>query len=125
MTLEEARAEVLAVEAAWTQAHLEGDLATMALLMAEDYVRINPDGSVATKAQTLATYTPETRYWELAESDEHILQLYGDTAIVVGRWRAKGVNNKVSFDYAARFMSVYTKKQGQWQMVAEQSTTIS
>jgi hypothetical protein len=34
------------------------------------------------------------------------------------------VNRGVRFDYRARFLSVYMRRDGRWQMVAEQSTEI-
>lgn len=118
------RERVLAVEQEWTDAHLRGDVATIARLMADDYLKVNADGSVTDRAATLAAYTPETRYWERAEGDEYIVRIYGDTAIVVGRWTARGVNNGERFDYAARFMSVYVKGADEWKMVAEGATEI-
>lgn len=117
-------AEVLAVERAWTEAHLHGDFAALAQIMADDYLRIETDGSVRDKAAVLAAYQPETRHWEYAAGDEYDVRVYGDTAVIVGRWSARGVNNGAAFDYAARFLTVYVKREGRWQMVAEQSTTI-
>lgn len=114
--------EVLAVERAWTDAHLRGDVATIARLMAEDYIKIEQDGSVSDRAAALASYTPETRYWDKAEGDEYDVRVYGDTAIVIGRWTARGMNNGERFDYAARFMSFYVRREGEWKMVAEQAT---
>jgi ketosteroid isomerase-like protein len=122
--MDEATLAVLAVERAWTQAHLAHDLATIERLMADDYAKIQPDGSVIGKAEALASYEPENRFWELAEGDEYDVRLYGDTAVVIGRWRARGENGGVRFDYAARFLSIYVRRNGQWQMVAEQSTDI-
>ncbi len=116
--------DVMRVERAWTEAHLRGDVATIARLMAHDYLKIERDGSVSDRATTLAKYTPETRYWEKAEGDEYSVRVYGDAAIVIGRWNARGVNNGEHFDYAARFLSVYVKREGEWQMVAEQSVEI-
>jgi ketosteroid isomerase-like protein len=116
--------ELLAVERAWTQAHLAGDRTTLERLMAEDYIKIQPDGTVVDKAQNLAAYQPESRFWELAEGDEYDVRIYGDTALVIGRWRARGENQGVRFDYAARFLSLYVRRTGQWQLVAEQSTEI-
>jgi ketosteroid isomerase-like protein len=92
--------------------------------MTDEYHRIESDGSVSDRAQTLARYTPETRYWEKAEGDDYIVRVYGDTAIVIGRWTARGVNNGERFDYQARFLSVYVKENGEWRMIAEQSTEI-
>lgn len=116
--------QILAVEKAWTTAHLTGDLQTIAQLMADEYVKIQPDGSVATKVQTLATFEPDLRWWETARGDDYDVRIYGDTAVVIGRWTAKGMNNGQPFDYAARFLSVYVRRDGQWKMVAEQSTDI-
>lgn len=117
--------EVLAVERAWTEAHLHGDVATIASLMADAYVKIQPDGSVLGREAALAGFVPEERAWEVAEGDEYDVRVYGNTALVIGRWTARGVNHGVRFDYQARFLSVYVRHNGVWQMVAEQSTEIS
>ena len=64
-----ARAAVLDVERRWTTAHLAGDFATIAKLMADDNVRIQPDGSVGGRAVVLAAYQPEHGHWDYAVSD--------------------------------------------------------
>ena len=116
--------EVLTVERAWTDAHLRGDVQTLEAIMAFDYVKIQPDGSLSDKPATLASYQPEQRAWELAQGDEYDVRMYGDVAVVIGRWTARGINNGQRFDYAARFLSIYLRRDGRWQMVAEQSTDI-
>lgn len=116
--------EILAAERAWTQAHLDGDFATIEEMMAPEYTRINPNGSVSHKAEVLAAYQPENRQWEVAQSDQHEVLLHGETATVIGRWTARGINNGERFDYQARFLSVYVRRNGKWLMLAEQSTEI-
>jgi ketosteroid isomerase-like protein len=116
--------EVLTVERAWTEAHLRGDVQTLESIMAFDYVKIQPDGSLSDKSTTLASYQPDRRNWDVAQGDEYDVRVYGDTALVIGRWSARGNNNGQPFDYAARFLSVYVRREGRWQMVAEQSTEI-
>jgi len=116
--------EILQAEQAWTAAFLQLDLATIDQLMADDYTIIQPGGAVVGKAETLASLRSEQRHWASATSDEHQVRIYGDTAIVIGRWTAKGVNHGEAFDYAARYMSVWVKRAGRWQMVADQSTSI-
>ena len=71
-------AEVLAVEHRWTAAHLAGDFATIADLMAPDYIRIQPDGSVAGRAEVLAAYRPGHRHWDHAAGDQYDVRIYGD-----------------------------------------------
>lgn len=117
-------AEVMAVEKAWTRAHRDGDFAVIEQLMADEYTKINPDGSVINKTETLATYQPDQRHWDKAEGDDYTVRIYSDTAIVIGRWTAQGVNHGQAFDYQARFLSVYARRNGRWQMIAEQSTDI-
>ena len=117
--------KVLAVEHAWTEAHLRGDVQTLEEIMAFDYVKIQPDGSLSDKRTTLASYQPDQRAWDVARGDDYDVRVYGDTAVVIGRWTARGINNGQPFDYAARFLSIYVRRAGRWQMVAEQSTEIS
>jgi hypothetical protein len=45
--------------------------------------------------------------------------------VVIGRWTARGVNHGVQFDERARFLSVYVRRGGGWQLVAEQSTELT
>jgi ketosteroid isomerase-like protein len=116
--------EVLSIEQAWTEAHRRGDVQTLEEIMAFDYVKIQPDGSLSDKRTTLASYQPDRRAWEFAHGDEYDVRVYGDTAVVIGRWTARGNNDGQRFDYAARFLSIYVRRDGHWQMVAEQSTEI-
>jgi len=117
--------EILQAEQAWTAAFIDLDLAVIERLMADDYTIIQLGGVVWGKAETLASLRSEQRHWDSASSDEHFVRVYGDTAIVLGRWTAKGVNHGQAFDYQARCTSVWVKRSGRWQMVADQSTEIS
>lgn len=116
--------EVFRAERAWVEAHRRLDIAALDRLMADEYKHIRPDGSVAGKAEDLASYQTGDRYWDHADSDNYDIQIHGNTAILIGRWRARGVNDGERFDYAARFVSVYVKRDGRWQMVVAQSTPL-
>ena len=116
--------EVLQAERVWVEAHRRLDIAALDRLMADDYRHIRTDGSVVGKAEDLVSYQTGDRYWDFAESDEYDIQVYGHTAVLIGRWRARGINAGERFDYAARFISVYVKQDGRWQMVAAQSTPL-
>lgn len=116
---------VLAAERAWTDAYRRLDLAVIEQLMGDDYVQIRDDGALIDKRAALESLRSETRHWQFAASDAHAVRIYGDAAVVIGRWQAKGVNNGQPFDYAARFLSVYVKRENGWQIVTDQSTTIA
>jgi ketosteroid isomerase-like protein len=116
--------EVIATERAWVEAHRTLDVEQLAALMADEYAVINGEGRVLGKVEDLASYTTGDRHWDFAESDEYDVRVYGDTALLIGRWRARGVNAGDTFDYAARFVAHYVKRDGRWQMTFAQSTTI-
>ncbi len=113
---------ILRTESEWAEAHLRLDLATIARIMADDYVIIGKDGTVIARDEALASYRDDVRKWEYARSDELDVRVYGEAAVVIGRWTARGENNGKRFDYVARFMSVYVRRDGQWYIAAEQST---
>ena len=117
--------EVLTTESQWTQAFIESDMDTLEHLMDDSYLQVQSDGSVKTKAEVLTSFDGGQRYWEYARSDEHVVQIYNDTAVLTGRWQAKGVNHGEAFDYSARFVSVYVKRADGWKMVSDQSTDIN
>ena len=105
-------------------AHLQLDLKTIEHLLHQDYVIVQPGGKVETKAEVLASYHTDTRHWDTAQVDQLDIRLYGDTARVVGRWRASGQHGTERFDYAARFLSIWIKQAGRWQNLGYQSTDI-
>jgi uncharacterized protein (TIGR02246 family) len=116
--------EVLGVEKEWVQAHRELDIQTLERIMAPDYTNVTPDGSVIGRDEDLASYRSGERKWEYTESDQYHVRVYGETAVLIGRWRAKGLNKSKIFDYSARFTSLYVKQDGMWRMAASQSTPI-
>jgi ketosteroid isomerase-like protein len=116
---------VLQAERYLAEAHLHLDLARFGDLLHPDYVIIQPGGKVEGKAETLASLRTGNRHWEIARSDEMDVQIYGETAVVVGKWRGKGQNGDIAFDYSARFLSVWVYEEGVWRNVAAQSTEIT
>ena len=117
--------EITQVERRWVQAHRDLDLATIDEILAEDYSQIRDDGVVVGKSETIQSYRSGKRRWDHANSDEHRIRVFGDVAILVGRWIGRGENDGLRFDYTARFMSVYVRRSGAWQLVADQSTPLS
>jgi ketosteroid isomerase-like protein len=108
--------EVIATELRWTEAHREMDLDTIAAILSDDYRQIGADGSLISRTQLLESYHGGGRHCEIAESSEHDVQILGEVAILIGRWRGKGINSGEKFDYSARFLSVYVLVEGEWKL---------
>lgn len=118
------RHAIAQAERAIAEAHLTLDLDVIDRLIHADYVIVQPGGATETKADVLASYRTGTRHWDKAEVDQLDIRVHGDTAVVVGRWRASGHNGGEAFDYQARFLSAWTRLDGRWQNIAYQSTEI-
>jgi len=115
---------VAAAERAVAEAHVRLDAAALDELFHDAYVVLQPDGTIERKADILASFATGSRSWEFAEVDELEIASFGASATVVGRWRARGRNGDVRFDYAARFLSVWIKADGRWRNVAYQAAEI-
>jgi ketosteroid isomerase-like protein len=117
-------AAVIQAEQELAEAHRNLNLAVFERLLHPDYALIQPGGRIEGKAETIASLQTGGRHWEIARSDQLDVRLYGDTAVVIGRWRGKGRNGDQSFDYTARFLSVWVREHGRWRNVTAQSTEL-
>ena len=117
--------QVLVAEREWLLAHLHLDISVLDRLMDSDYLQIDAGGDALDKEQVLSSFRSGERRWDEAHSDEQQVRVYGDTAVVVGRWRARGENASRPFDYQARYVSVRVRRGEEWRMVSDQSTPIT
>ena len=114
-------AEVLDVERAWVAAHRSLDLDVLSSILSEDYRQIQSDGTVIGRTELLDSYRSGDRRWDIAESDEHEVQVLGEVALLIGRWKGVGENNGEKFNYTARFLAVYQLKGSEWKLVSDVS----
>jgi ketosteroid isomerase-like protein len=118
-------AAIAGAERELAAAHLSLELDTIDRLLHPDYVIVQPDGRIESKADVLASYRAGGRRWDTAEADELDVRLFGGTAIVTGRWQASGENQGEPFDYAARFLSVWFREDGRWRNIAYMATELN
>ncbi len=115
---------ILAVEKSWAAAHRDLDLDRIKSILSNQYRQVQADGRVIGKGELLASYRSDQRNWEIAESDQHEIRLLRNVALLIGRWRGKGENDGVPFDYAARFLAVYQIEHGEWKLVSDVSVPL-
>ena len=60
----------------------------------------------------------------IKDSDVKV-QLYGDSAVLTGRTDIKGKEKSQDISGAYRWLRVYVKRDGRWQVVAEQVTRMA
>lgn len=116
--------DVIAVERAWVKAHRELDLDTISDILSDQYRQIQADGEVIGKPELLESYRGGKRRWEIAESEDYEIRLFGKTALLTGRWRGKWKNQGEQFDYTARFLAVYALEDGRWKLISDVSVPL-
>ena len=105
-------------------AHRSLELDAFERLLHPDYALIQPGGRVEDKEETLASLRSGRRHWDIARSDQLDVRLYGNTAVVISRWRGKGQNGEERFDYSARVLAVWVREDDGWRNVAAMSTSL-
>jgi ketosteroid isomerase-like protein len=100
------------------------DLATLERLWAADYIFINPNGQVVTKAQRLAVLESSESRIDSLNREETNIRTFGNTAVVITRTSAKGQIGGREFDAQFRGTTVLIKTEGRWRIVNQQDNTI-
>jgi ketosteroid isomerase-like protein len=126
------QAEVLNVEREWVRAGETYDVEAIRRIVADDAVLVYPDGTPGTKADEvrIAETKAITGRWEMI--DPKVTVLSADSAFITGRSSIKDGKYKeptmakaidISGEY--RFLDVYARRNGRWQVVASQATKVA
>lgn len=110
--------DIIAFEEKLAAAHLDLDLDSIAGLLHDDYLILQPDGSTETKQDVLTSYASGERHWTAARVSDVSVSVVGSMARAVGVWVAQGTNRGQSFDYRARFVSIWIDEGQGWQNIA-------
>jgi hypothetical protein len=108
-----------------SQAQIQGDFPTLERLMADECTYTHASSQTQNKAEFIGELKSGKRvYKALKNTDLHVL-VYGHTAVLTGRTGISAVNDGKNTEVSIKFLEVYEKRNGQWQMVAHQSTRIA
>ena len=121
---EEAR-QVTALENAWNQAEIKADVSGLNLLLGDEFVYTDVDGSLKNRAQWLAAVHKEALRYEQLGNQDQVVHVYGGTAIVTGVYRERVQLKGKSVVRRGRFTDTWFKQNGTWKCVASQSTLIT
>jgi uncharacterized protein (TIGR02246 family) len=94
--------------------------------LAEDYTIVQPDGTVQTKADSIATMKSGDVKVELWKARDRKVRVYGDSAAVatfVATEKSSYKGKKT--DEESRWTDVFVKRDGRWVCVAMQGTTLA
>ena len=125
-------AEIIKLEREWADANKTHSSEAVKRILADNAVIVYPDGSTATKADEVKTIESGSITADSFEiADPKVTVIDADSAFITGRGVIKNGKNVVpgqkkpidiSGEY--RFLDVYAKRDGKWQVVASQATKI-
>lgn len=116
--------KILALENAWNKAEEGKDSRALDMLLDDSLVYVDWDGSRMSKAQFIASVrAPELHPAQVVNETQeaHVL---GNSAIVTGVYREKGINKGKPYARRGRFTDTWIYRNGTWVCVASQSTLI-
>jgi len=120
-----AEQEVRAAEALRLKAFLDHDVKVMSALMADDLIHTTTTGKTRNKTQFMGDFINRPTAFSQFATDDMDVVVIGDVAITRGRYhnlvmqRSYGTPLKY-----ARFLRVWAKRNGTWQLVSHQATEI-
>lgn len=92
-------------------------------LFADDYTYTPGNGNFMNRTAHMAFTTSGATSVETLLSEDRLVRVYGDSAVVTGRWLFTGRRNEQAVtQQRIRYLLVYIKREGRWQIVAEQRT---
>jgi ketosteroid isomerase-like protein len=116
---------VQALELAWNHALEAKDTKALNMLLANTFVSVDIDGSVASKSEFLASIKAPDYQPSQAVTEQSNVQVNGDVAVVVGIFRIKGMQKGKPYVHRERFVDTWIKMNGAWQCLASTSTLIT
>ena len=127
------QAELVKLEREWAAATKNHEAEVVRRIVADDAVMVYPDGMAGTKAdevRSIESGAITADAWEMV--DPKVTVLDADAAFVTGRsiitnGKYKDPNQKKPIDITGeyRFLDVYARRDGKWQVVASQATKIA
>jgi ketosteroid isomerase-like protein len=107
-------AKVIALENIWNQAEMKLDTHAIESLLTDDFVLTTFSGAVQTKAEYIASVKDKDYHPQLLAGTNMKIHFYGNTAIVTGDYREKGLDKDKPFDHKGRLTDTWVNVGGKW-----------
>jgi hypothetical protein len=106
-------------------AFVRNDIAALEQSTADDYTTINSSGKIADKGQMMSNLRAGKTKVLSVKLDEMKARVYGNTAVLTGRYQDTSVKDGVQKEAHSLFMRIFVMNNGHWQAVAYQQTSTS
>jgi ketosteroid isomerase-like protein len=117
--------ELITLEKDWNDSWVKRDPAFLDRILADDYIGTRSDGSVFSKAQEIADMKSNESVVAFITSDDFMVRVYGDVAVVTFRFTTKEQNKGKDISGQYRTTDTWVKRAGRWQCVASHGSEIA
>ena len=112
--------ELLKMNAEYDEAIMRGDAAALDRIFAEEFILTNWQCEVLNKQQQIAAVARGEAKLEDARSEDVRVRIYGETAVMTGRFTAQSTREGKTVKLNELYTAVWVRRDGRWQLVAEQ-----
>jgi ketosteroid isomerase-like protein len=116
--------QIEALESQMEQAEMTGNTTVMANLLAEDYLGIYSDGTLATKVETIQGFQDGSTHFTKIHTSDRKIRVYGATAVVTSKALVAGTSHGQNIDGHYRYTRVYHRIDGVWKIVSFEASAI-
>lgn len=116
--------EAMAATQAACDAFRLGDIPAIERLLAPEFVLVDTQANVQTRAEAIAEVRSGDPQYERFHNHGMTARVYGDTAVVQGITSLKGRSGGKPFALDVRFTDTLVRVNGQWRMVVSHVTRI-
>jgi ketosteroid isomerase-like protein len=114
--------ELLKLENDFARAVASNNADALDKLLADDWIIVEPDGSIIDKARFLEVIRSGALSHESMKSTDLKVRVYGNTAVVTGLTTSKGKFMGQDFISCERATDIFVKQADRWQCVFTQLT---
>ena len=111
-----------ALDKEYQKAVEQNDAATMARILADDYVLVDGNGKSYTKADLVDDAKSGKTHYVHQEDSEQTVRIWGNTAMVTAKLWAKGIEDGEAVDYKLWFSDTYVRTPKGWSYVFGQAS---
>jgi uncharacterized protein (TIGR02246 family) len=120
-SIEQDKKAVAELDTQYQRAVKTNDAATMARILADDFVLVTGKGKVFTKEELLKEAREGGTTYERQEDSDQTVRVWGDTAIITALLWVKGTSAGKSLEYKLWFSDVYKRTPDGWRYVFAQA----